>query len=217
MGVFDLDAARVEFPLPKGQADAVLNRSQLAVALNVSDNTITKYISRGMPVLTEGGNGREYEFQLSDCYAWRMSQDAEAQARKRAGDEAAAQLALLFRNDHEDGVSPSAGLTAEQIAAESDADYRRNRAAELRRELVRAHRVAELFEDVLVQFRTQITTLVDFAEIEFGLTPEQVTKLQARCDSALVSARAELGKVIAPGEVAAMPRGGVDAQEGLPV
>ena len=190
-----LDKLLGSHPLPEGIDDAVLNRSQLAVAMQVSDNTISKFLSRGMPCLSQGGNGKDYEFQLSHCYAWRMSEDAEAAAKKAKGDDVARQMALVFRNDDEEIEDSAPVLTAKEIKEESEADYARNKAAESRRELVRRHRVDELFESVLIEFRTQITTLVDFAEMEFSLTPDQVEKMQTRCDSTLVQARVNLQSV----------------------
>ncbi|HGG04736.1 MAG TPA: hypothetical protein ENK28_04705 [Aliiroseovarius sp.] len=208
---------RAKYPLPDGVSDAVVNRAQLAVALAVSENTITKYMSQadgGMPVLSVGGNGREYEFQLADCYAWRMARDEEARRQKAAGDQAALQLALAFRNDDEALVnSGERVLSAKDIRAESEADLQRNKAAELRGELVRASRVREAFEDMMVAFRITITTVVDYSEMEFGLTPEQVEKLQRRCDAVLVQARTELSKVMGnngQGRVAVLSRPGSD-------
>lgn len=192
----ELNQLRAKHPLPDGIEDAVLNRSQLAIALGVSDNTVTKYLSKGLPCNSQGGNGRDYEFQLSDCYAWRMAQDEEAAAKKSAGDRAAAQMALLFRGEDADFESDQPVLTAKQIKEEADADYHRNRAAELRGELTRVSGVREMVETMIVDFRTQITALVDFAEMEFGLSPDEVDKFQKRCDGALIQARQEMANGI---------------------
>ncbi|MBL3611465.1 hypothetical protein JMM60_22460, partial [Rhodovulum sulfidophilum] len=56
----DLADLRRLYPLPEGVEDTAMNRAQIARALDVSDNTISKWIAQGMPVLEEGGNGREY-------------------------------------------------------------------------------------------------------------------------------------------------------------
>lgn len=196
----ELAELRRRYPLPAGVEDAVVNRSQLAVAMNVSENTITKWIAAGMPLQEAGGNGREYSFALSDCYAWRMERDDQLRAQKDAADRSAAQLALAFRNagdEDEDGAP--AQLTARQILEEAEADYKYQRAAEQRGELVRTSRVRDLFEDTLVEFRTAISTLVDFAEMEFSLDPEQVDRLEKRCDNALVQARVNLSNAIGRG------------------
>lgn len=200
---FDLEDALRRFPLPEDQPDAVVNRGQCALALGVSENIITKYLDQGMPVLTKGSNGQAYEFQLSECFAWKMARDDDARARRLAGDRAAAQMALLFRGEDEDEETGGRVLTAAEIIQESEADYKRNKAAELRRELVRAARVRDMFEDVLTHVRTSVVALVDFAEIEFGLNPDQVAKMQARCDGTLIQMRQSFGEAC-PGEVEAL-------------
>lgn len=198
---FDVEGALRRHPLPEDVADVVLNRGQCATALGVSENIISKYLDQGMPVLSKGSNGQAYEFQLSECFAWKMQRDAEQRAKRDAGDRVAAQMSLLFRGADEDEMDGGPVLTAEQIIKESQADYARNKAAEARRELVRASRVREAFEDMLIVVRTQIVSLVDFAEMEFGLSPEQVRKMQTRCDGSLVQMRQEFGQVC-PGEIA---------------
>jgi phage terminase Nu1 subunit (DNA packaging protein) len=208
---FEIEEALRRFPLPDGLSDAVVNRAQLATALGVSENTITKYVTQGIPVITAGANGQSYEFQLSECYAWRMWRDDEVRAIKAAGDAAARQMAMLFRNsDDDDDDQPF--MSARQIQEEADADYRRQRAAELRGELVRASKMRVLLEDILMEFRTSITTLVDYCEIEFGLKPDQTDKLQRRCDQALVQSRVRMSEELcAPaGEMAEF---GGDRQE----
>lgn len=200
---FDLEDALRQYPLPEGVPDETVNRTQCAVALKVSEPIITKYLEQGLPVLERGSNGQAYKFQLSHVFAWKMHRDETRRAEREASDRAAAQLAMAFRNDDDEDM-PDTVLSADQIIKESQADYARNRAAELRRELVRAARVTELFEDVLIQVRTQFVSLVDFAEMEFSLTPEQVRTMQLRCDSTLVQMRQEFSQVC-PGEVSKLP------------
>lgn len=196
---FDLEDALARYPLPSDIEDLKVNRGQCALSLGVSEPMISRYLDQGMPVVSRGSNGQAYEFQLSECYAWKMHRDEESRARRDAGDKAAAQMALLFRNDDEEDDAGSV-MSADQIIKESQADYQKNRAAELRRELVRAHRVTQLFEDVLTEVRTQFVTLVDFAEMEFSLSPEQVRRLQVRCDGTLTQMRQVFSEAV-PGEV----------------
>ncbi|MBR9893322.1 terminase small subunit [bacterium] len=203
---FQLEEALRRFPLPEGQTDITVNRRQCATALDVSEPMITRYLDQGLPVLSRGSNGQAYEFQLSEVYAWKMSRDAEVRRQDEAAEQAAMQMRLLFRNDGEDDDGAGA-LTAQEIAQEADADYKRNKAAELRGELTRTARVREVFEEVLVEFRNQVTTLVDFAEMEFSLKPDQVEKMQRRCDAALVAARHNLDRSY-PGTVASLDRSG---------
>ena len=203
---FQLEEALRRFPLPEGQTDMTVNRRQCATALDVSEPMITRYLDQGLPVLSRGSNGQAYEFQLSEVYAWKMWRDAEVRRQDEAAEHAAMQMRLLFRNDGEDDDGAGA-LTAQEIAQEADADYKRNKAAELRGELTRTARVREVFEEVLVEFRNQVTTLVDFAEMEFSLKPDQVEKMQRRCDAALVAARHNLDRSY-PGTVASLDRAG---------
>lgn len=206
---FQLEEALRRFPLPEGQTDMTVNRRQCATALDVSEPMITRYLEQGLPVLSRGANGQAYEFRLSEVYAWKMHRDAEARKQDEAAERAAMQMRLLFRNEDEDAEAAGV-LTATEIAQEADADYKRNKAAELRGELTRVGRVREVFEDVLVEFRNQVTTLVDFAEMEFSLKPDQVEKMQRRCDAALVAARQNLDRSY-PASVERIDRAGRDA------
>lgn len=189
-----LDVGR--WPLPEGIADGVLNRSQLARAFNVSENTITKWAGLGMPVLSDGQNGVAYEFQLSHCYAWKQDRDAGLRSAKQRGDELAAQAALAFRNLDDDQADEEAGMSAAELRQWSEAEYHRNRVAEQRGALVRADRVRTLIEDIFVAFGAEMDTLPDFAEMEFGLSPAQVAKLQDRCDGMRAEVRRQIEAVL---------------------
>ncbi|MBL6427336.1 MAG: terminase small subunit [Maritimibacter sp.] len=194
----DLAELRAKFPLPDHIKDTPVNRYQLAQAMDVSEPTITKWLQdleNPLPVLEVGGNGREYKFRLADCYAWRMARNDAEQLAKDEASRSAAQLALLFRNA-DDGTDPESFLTARQVKDEADADYARNRAAELRGELVRASRVEELFELMIDEFKKSATTLADFCEMEFGLDPAEVEKIQRRADEVLIQSRVKFQELI---------------------
>ena len=182
-----LDLAR--WPLPEGMEDGTVNRAQLAIAFAVSENTITKWMGQGMPVQSAGQNGVAYEFRLSHCYAWREHRDDRLRASKAKGDQLAAQAAMLFRNLEADQAEEESGLTAAEVRQWSEAEYHRNRVAEQRGALVRGDRLQLVLEDVMVSFCTALTTLPDWAEMEFGLTAAQVDKFQARCDDVLRNAK----------------------------
>ncbi|MCE8421237.1 terminase small subunit, partial [Rhodovulum sulfidophilum] len=95
--------------------DTAMNRAQIARALDVSDNTISKWIAQGMPVLEEGGNGREYAFSPADCYAWRRHRDAETRAAKAAADRPASRLKRAGQLRPFDPLNHSStGLTLKQ-------------------------------------------------------------------------------------------------------
>lgn len=209
-----LDVAR--WPLPAGVEDGVVNRSQLALAFSVSENTITKWLTQGLPVLTAGQNGVAYEFKLSHCWAWKQSRDDKARAEKARGDQLAVQAALAFRNLDDDQAADEGELTADELRKWSEAEYHRNRVAEQRGSLLRADRAQALMEDVLVAFNTAVTTLPDFAEMEFGLTAPQVQKLQLRCDDILKTARDEIERALSmTGQVVQMRGLGDQAELGL--
>ena len=173
------------YPLPEGVEDVVMNRQQIAHAMNTSEVSITAWVNKGMPVLSRGGNGTAYEFQPSHCWAWRMhDKEVDAKARE-AADNAAAQMRLAFQNLDDDQADDQRHLTPKQVSEIAEADYKRNRAAELRGDLVRVDRVRALQERQLNDFRQAAMALPDFAEQEFGLTPAQAEKMQRRCEAML--------------------------------
>lgn len=208
----DLAVLRDRYPLPRGVPDESVNRMQLARGMDVSENTITKWIGQGMPVLQHGGNGREYVFQLGDCFAWRMAGEAARDQARQAGDAAASQLAMTFVGAEED--DEDMGLTAKQIGDLAEARYKRNKAAEQQRELVRVARVQVLFEAMLTTFVATVESLADFAELEFGLDADQIERLERRCAGALDICRSELAQLVegGAGETLALRR-----QEALPL
>ena len=178
-------------PLPAGVEDdgTPLNRVQLAKAFGVSENTITKWVGQGMPVLASGQNGVSYEFRLSHCHAWREDRDGRNRAAKLRGDQIAAQAALAFRNLDEDQAEQEGELTADDLRKWSEAEYHRNRVAEQRGDLVRVDRMRALLEDIFVAFGAEMDTLPDYAEMQFGLSAVQVAQMQERCDSLRLEVR----------------------------
>lgn len=201
-----LDVAR--WPLPEGAQDGVLNRTQLAQAFSVSENTITKWMQLGMPVLSTGQNGVAYEFKLSHCWAWRQERDDTARAIRAKGDQLAAQAALAFRNVDEEEAAQEGHMTAKEVHEWAVAQYHRDRVAEMRGDLVRASRVLTLFEETLNAVRTAVYTLPDYAEREFGLTAKQVATLQGRCDQVLIEMRNAIEReALGSGTVVPLDRG----------
>ncbi len=202
------------YPLPDGLSDGVMNRAQLAIAFNVSENSVTKWVGQGMPVLTAGQNGVSYEFQLSHCYAWRRTRDEQSRATKATRDAHAMQASLAFRNLDEEQEEEEGGLTAKQLREWSEAEYHRNRVAEQRGDLVRASRVQELLEDLCGITRTSLSTLPDHLERELGLNADEVQRVQKHCDALLLKIRERIDMdMLGGGQVAQLP--GRDAQAGL--
>lgn len=208
-----LDVAK--WPLPAGVEDGVVNRAQLAKAFSVSENTVTKWISQGMPVLTEGQNGVSYELMLSHCWAWRQWRDDRARAAKDLGDRIAAQAALAFLNLGDDASEDERPMTAAETRAWAEAEFHRNRVAEQRGDLMRAARVRQTMEDIMVGFGTALDTLPDWAELEFGLTPDQVQKLQDRADAIRLEARREIDRLLGDSAVVSPSFGQPQADMGF--
>jgi phage terminase Nu1 subunit (DNA packaging protein) len=182
------------FPLPDEIADEVMNRGQIAKALNVSEPTITSWIGEGFPVLTKGGNGQAYEFQLSQCFAWRMHRKSGEERQRAAADESAAQMRMLFQNMDGDVAEDHAEWSPKQIREASLAELERMRAAEARGDLVRSDRVLRLLEEMLTTIRQTVMTLPDYAEQEFGLSARQSDQMQGRCEDLLVELRNALAR-----------------------
>lgn len=201
----EMIALKRRFPLPPEVEDQVVNRTQLAKALNASEPTLSKWLAKGMPCIQEGGNGRDYEFQLSDCYAWRMAVLEEDRAAKARADAAAAQLAMQFAND-EAIDEAEARLSPREVREQSEAQLIRMRAAEARGDLVRTERVRTVFEGMLERVRVTLITMPDFAEREFGLTPAQVEVLERRCFGAMTDLRQMLEELITGGDVVELDR-----------
>lgn len=183
--------------LPEGFQNAVVNQSRLAIALNVTEPTIKSYRTKGMPSLTDGTNGRSYEYDLQECLLWKLDYDEEREAYRRFADDQAIQASLLFRNLDQDPDTPV--LTARQVREESEADYQRNRAAEARGKLVRADRVTALFEAMFEIILVSEKTLPDYAEAELGLEPDQVVKLEKRSKQKLAELQTKFRSLIRGG------------------
>ncbi|SCY61728.1 terminase small subunit [Paracoccus tibetensis] len=198
------------YPLPEGVEDdgTPLNRTQLARAFGVSENTVGKWAGQGMPALSAGQNGVAYEFSLAQCWAWKQDRDARLRSAKQRGDQLAAQAALAFRNLDEDQAEEEGELTAADLRQWSEAEYHRNRVAEQRGDLVRVDRMRTLIEDVFVTFGAEMDTLPDFAEMEFGLSPAQVAKMQERCDQMREEVRRQIEAVLGRSSVVRLARQG---------
>jgi len=161
-----------QYPLPDDVPDAVLNRDQLAKAFSTSVNTITAWIDKGMPMLAAGKNGQGYEFQLSQCWAWRQADLADQQRRSDEADEAvkAMQLALIGGETGNgiDSLAPrdKREILMAQLAME---DFQRQR-----NELIRREDVVALLEDVFSLFRDGVGAFPDQLERKAGISGKAI-------------------------------------------
>jgi phage terminase Nu1 subunit (DNA packaging protein) len=171
--------------LPPGVPDAILNRAQLARAIGKSEPTIDRYIADGMPFITEGTNGRAWEFQLSDCWAWCQAQErADLDARRRA-DEAVDQMRLALVGGRGFGEDDDRQLSPRERQELYDAERAYNLVALQRRDLVRRGEVVEAFERVFVVMRDGLTALPDRLERDAGLTGKALDLAIGLCDAVL--------------------------------
>lgn len=182
-------------PLPEGVPDAEVNKFQLAHALDVSETTLDKWRRDGLPVESEGTNGRSYTFRLSVCYAWTVARrEADQSARLRA--EGAAQQLRLALIGGESAAGSRAALPPKEQRDLLDLEYAYMRAAAARGELMRAEDVAEAFQAVFAAIRDGLDALPDRAARELALSGPGVEALQRICDDVLDGARREVRAMI---------------------
>jgi phage terminase Nu1 subunit (DNA packaging protein) len=183
------------FPLPDGVADAVLNKSQLARALNVSEPTIDRWIGDGLPVLTAGTNGRSYEFQLSECFAWRKAREAEREAENDAAERAVQEMRLAL-------VGGKAGTTEQALPPRERRElYAAEREwmamAQARGELVRFDDVVDVLDGALAAVRAALEAMPDRLGRELSLTTPQVLVAVRLADDILDDLSKTLGGFVA--------------------
>ena len=200
-----------QYPLPEDiDPDLTCNRGDLAKVVRTTPATISEWVSRGMPVQSEGRNGVSYEFRVSHCWAWRCHDQEISKARDEEHNAKIVQASLAFRNLQDDSRSGEV-LTARQIREEAEADIKVQHASELRGDLVRYARVVDLYEGMISAYRNKLSAVVDCAEIEFGRSADEVEKLQGFVDQVIVQTRIELESLARPrGEVSALRPGEQD-------
>ncbi len=182
---FDIEELKAAHPLPVGLVDQIVNRDELASGLDKSHVMIDRYRKGGMPVLSEGGNGRSYEFQLHECWAWYHGMNAHRTAQK---DETQQQMDLLRRSllgtDHDEEMIR---LTPKQQAEEYEAQRRYAESALLQGTLVRSSEQVLLLASVFGILRQQILGLPDIMERQVGLSPDQAATMDLVSKDTLAS------------------------------
>lgn len=170
--------------LPAGVVDAVLNRGDLARALNKSEPTITAWIAEGMPVIREGKNGQPYELQLSACWSWLKARERVEAERTTAAEAAVQQMRLaLVGGDDLGGGDRS--LSPKERQAEYDAEKSFMLAALQRAALVKQTDIVGVLEDVFLTVRDGVTALPDRLEREAGITGKALDLAIKICDTIL--------------------------------
>ena len=180
-----------QYPLPDGVDDIVLNRGQMARALNVSEPTIDRWIVDGLPVLEGGGGGgRPYKFQLSACWSWKCARDDDERIATAEAERAVQQMRLAL-------VGGSVGdqeraFSAKQRSELYAAEYHWMQAARARGQLTPIERVEDLLEEVFSLVRDAVVALPDRLQRECNLDGRQVEKAVTACDDLLSEAHRKM-------------------------
>lgn len=170
-----------------------LNKHQLADAFGVSANTIDQWRRAGMPVVSEGTNGRAYAFDPAACRAWREERERRRAADQEAAEEMVAQMRLELdpvASARRETLSPAEQREVYEAAARFMAVARQ------RRELVEADQVVAMLEGALAAIRDAVDALPDHLARELGLDGAQTETVVRYCDDALSSARRKLAALI---------------------
>ena len=170
-----------------------LNKHQLADALGVSPNTIDQWRKAGMPVVSEGTNGRAYAFDPQACLKWRADRDARRQEEQERAEETVAQLRLALdpvAQARRETLSPAEQREVYEAAARYMAVARQ------RRELVEADQVVAMLEASFASLRNALDALPDHLARELGLTGEQTEMVVKYCDGVLSASRVKLAALI---------------------
>jgi phage terminase Nu1 subunit (DNA packaging protein) len=183
------------FPLPDGVPDALVNKYQLADALNVSQTTLDNWRRAGLPVEAEGTNGRSYQFRLSLCFAWSSKRSSDDDAARRHSEGAAQQLRLALIGD-DPAAQARAGLSPKEQREVLETEHAYMIAARRRRELIDAEEVADAFQAVFAAIRDGLDAMPDRLARELALDGAAVEAAQAICDDVLQGARAHILELV---------------------
>lgn len=177
-----------ETGLPAGVEDAVLNRAQLARALNKSEPTITAWIAEGLPFISEGTNGKAWEFQLSACWRWMREREKAESDRSSAAEAAVRQmrLALIGGTDVD---AARAGLSPKEQRELYDAERAFMLTSLQRGDLLKRGEMVSVLEDVFLIIRDGVTALPDRLEREAGVRGKAIELAIEVCDRLLVEAQ----------------------------
>lgn len=177
-------------PLPAGVPDVVMNREELAEALSTSMNTISAWISAGMPVRQHGGQGKPYELQLSHCYAWRQARRAEEDLRSEQVRAATAAMRLaLVGGASGDSIEALDPKTRREILA---AQIEHERFSAQRKQLMRREDVTDLIEQLFVMVRDTMEAAPDRVERIEAMPPKAVQAFINVCDSLVDELRGKI-------------------------
>lgn len=187
-----------QYPLPPGTPDEVVNKSQLATGLGVSETTISAWLRRPedpLPSEAAGANGRSYQFRLSLAFAWMRRMRAHEDSARAAGDAAVAQLQMALLGGETAG-SVTGKLSMADQRKLLELELTRTQAARQRGELIRREDVVTGTEEVFAAIRDALDALPDRLARELGLDGRAMEKIERACDDALSGAARAVAEVI---------------------
>lgn len=176
------------FPMPAGVDDAIVNKTLLCDALDVSPTTLSAYIRAGLPFETAGTNGRSYEFRLSLAFAWAAERKSREDASRRHSESQAAQLRLALIGDDRDDAADRARLSPREQRDLIDVERAWMLAAQARRDLIRRADVAAGLAEVWSGLRDRLDALPDMIARRLDLSGEEIEAVEAVCDGLLADA-----------------------------
>ncbi len=113
----------------------LVNKAELADVLGISLPTLSNWVKGGLPVVSRGGNGRPWEFDLTACVAWVRKRDI-AQATSVSDDSTMAEAELRHKR---------AQAAIQEIEL-----------AEKRRQVVRVEDVSAMVADMVTSVRQRM-------------------------------------------------------------
>lgn len=173
------------YPLPENVTDAVVNKTLLCDALDVSPTTLSAWIRAGLPYESAGTNGRSYEFRLSLAYAWSAERRAREDESRRQAEGSAAQLRLALIGDDGAGAAERARLSPREQRDLVDAEKAWMMAAAARRDLIRREAVTSGIAEVWAGLRDRLDALPDMIARRLDLSGAEIEAVEAVCDGLL--------------------------------
>lgn len=165
----DADIASLveRFPLPEGVPDAVLNKRELTDFFGVSLPTLDAWVMDGMPALSRGTNGREWEFQASAAWAWKCNRDEGERAKSTKAQAAIAAMRLALIGGKSGNSMQSLAPKERQQLYDVEASWeklKRERNQSLDRD-----EVVQVLTDLLSMVRDGVSSLPDSLERKLNL------------------------------------------------
>lgn len=193
----DLEIAEIvaRFPLPDGVPDVVLNKRDLSDFLAVSLPTLDAWISAGMPAISEGTNGRSWEFQASAAWAWKCARDEGERIKSTEAQAAIAAMRLALVGGKAGSSIQSLPPKERQQLYDVEAAYeklKRERNQSLDRD-----EVTSAMTDLLRIVRDSLSMLPDTLERKIGLDGKGVDAAVEHCDDILGELERAIAKFFA--------------------